>query len=65
MRHIPADAIAPTKEQVLERLTKAEGNAAQYALEQGLVDQLATYDEMTIPSVISPVVMNMISAVLR
>ena len=47
VRHIPADAIAPTKEQVLERLTKAEGNAAQYALEQGLVDQLATYDEMT------------------
>lgn len=45
-RHIPADAIAPTKDQVLERLTKAEGNAAQYALDQGLVDQLATYDDI-------------------
>jgi signal peptide peptidase SppA, 67K type len=45
-RHIPADAIAPTKEQVLSRLAKAEGNAAQYALDQGLVDQLATHDEM-------------------
>lgn len=46
-RGIPADAVAPTKQQVLERLTKAEGNAAQYALDQGLVDQLATSDEMT------------------
>lgn len=45
-RHIPADAIAPTKDQVLERLTKAEGNAAQYALDQGLVDQLATFDDI-------------------
>ena len=46
-RGIPSDAVAPSKQQVLERLTKAEGNAAQYALEQGLVDQLATSDEMT------------------
>ncbi len=46
-RGLPADAVAPSKEQVLARLTKAEGNAAQYALDQGLVDQLATYDEMT------------------
>lgn len=44
-RHIPADAISPNKEQVLARLTKAEGNAAQYALDQGLVDELSTYDE--------------------
>ena len=35
----------PNKEQVLARLTKAEGNAAQYALDQGLVDELSTYDE--------------------
>jgi len=45
-RHIPANAVAPNKEQVLERLTKAEGNAAQYALDQGLVDQLATSDDV-------------------
>lgn len=44
-RHVPADVIFPSKEQVLARLTKAEGNAAQYALDQGLVDELSTYDE--------------------
>ncbi len=44
-RHIAADAVSPSKEQVLARLTKAEGNAAQYALDQGLVDELSTYDE--------------------
>ena len=44
-RHISADAVSPSKEQALARLTKAEGNAAQYALDQGLVDELSTYDE--------------------
>ena len=44
-RHISAHAGSPSKEQALARLTKAEGNAAQYALDQGLVDELSTYDE--------------------
>jgi protease IV len=44
-RHVAADVISPSKEQVITRLTKAEGNAAQYALDQGLVDELSTYDQ--------------------
>lgn len=45
-RHVAPDVVSPSKDQVLARLTKAEGNAAQYALNQGLVDQLATYDDV-------------------
>lgn len=45
-RHVAPDIVSPSKDQVLARLTKAEGNAAQYALDQGLVDQLATYDDV-------------------
>lgn len=45
-RHVAPDVVSPSKDQVLARLTKAEGNAAQYALDQGLVDQLATYDDV-------------------
>lgn len=45
-RHVAPDIVSPSKDQVLTRLTKAEGNAAQYALDQGLVDQLATYDDV-------------------
>ncbi len=45
-RNIPADAVAPSKEQLLARMQQAGGNAAQYALAQGLVDQLATREEI-------------------
>ncbi|HHQ4682455.1 TPA: signal peptide peptidase SppA [Aeromonas veronii] len=46
-REIEPDAVAPGKERFLELLRKAGGNAANYALDNGLVDQLATRDEMT------------------
>lgn len=46
-REIEPDAVAPNKEHFLELLRKAGGNAASYALDNGLVDQLATRDEMT------------------
>ncbi|MGY3914567.1 signal peptide peptidase SppA [Aeromonas australiensis] len=46
-REIEPDAVAPGKERFLELLHKAGGNAANYALDNGLVDQLATRDEMT------------------
>ncbi|GJA31868.1 protease [Aeromonas caviae] len=46
-REIEPDAVAPNKDLFLELLRKAGGNAASYALDNGLVDQLATRDEMT------------------
>ncbi|MCE9956486.1 signal peptide peptidase SppA [Aeromonas rivipollensis] len=46
-REIEPDAVAPDKDHFLELLRKASGNAASYALDNGLVDQLATRDEMT------------------
>lgn len=46
-RKIAADAISPSKEQLLSRLKAANGNAAEYALAQKLVDKLATQDERT------------------
>jgi protease IV len=46
-RKIAADAISPSKEQLLSRLKAANGNAAQYALSQKLVDKLANQDERT------------------
>lgn len=46
-REIEPDAVAPDKDHFLELLRKAGGNAASYALDNGLVDQLATRDEMT------------------
>lgn len=46
-REIEPDAVAPDKERFLELLRKAGGNAANYALDNGLVDELATRDEMT------------------
>ncbi|MBP4041472.1 signal peptide peptidase SppA [Aeromonas taiwanensis] len=46
-REIEPDAVAPNKDRFLELLRKAGGNAANYALDNGLVDQLATRDEMT------------------
>lgn len=45
-RNIEPDVVTPTKTQLLARLQKAEGNAAQYALDTGLVDQLATSDDI-------------------
>ena len=45
-REVEPDAISPSKEQFLERLKKAQGNAAGYALDNGLVDELATREEM-------------------
>lgn len=48
LRDIPQDHISPSAEQLLSRLTAAKGNPAQYALEQGLVDRLATREEMHI-----------------
>ena len=38
---------SPNKDHFLEQLRKAGGNAASYALDNGLVDQPATRDEMT------------------
>lgn len=46
-REIEPEAVSPAKERFLELLRKAGGNAANYALDNGLVDQLATRDEMT------------------
>ncbi|MBL0626225.1 signal peptide peptidase SppA [Aeromonas jandaei] len=46
-REIEPDAVAPGKDRFLDLLRKAGGNAANYALDNGLVDQLATRDEMT------------------
>src|SRR5699024_884635 len=46
LRNIPQDHISPSAEQLLSRLTAAKGNPAQYALQQGLVDRLATREEM-------------------
>ncbi|WP_434663710.1 signal peptide peptidase SppA [Aeromonas sp. NJAU223] len=46
-REIEPDAVAPGKDQFLSLLRASGGNAANYALENGLVDQLATRDEMT------------------
>jgi len=45
-RKIRPDAISPDKGQLLARFQAAQGNAAQYALDQGLVDQLANHTEM-------------------
>lgn len=46
-REIEPEAVSPAKDRFLELLRKAGGNAANYALDNGLVDQLATRDEMT------------------
>lgn len=46
LRNIPTDHISPTKEQMLSRFAKVNGDPAQYALEQGLVDRLATRSDM-------------------
>ncbi|EOD55176.1 signal peptide peptidase SppA [Aeromonas molluscorum] len=46
-REVEPDAVSPSKEQFLERLRKAGGNAASYALDNGLVDELATREEMS------------------
>ncbi|MGT4674025.1 signal peptide peptidase SppA [Aeromonas caviae] len=46
-REIEPDAVAPNKDHFLDLLRKVGGNAASYALDNGLVDQLATRDEMT------------------
>ncbi|PJG58369.1 signal peptide peptidase SppA [Aeromonas cavernicola] len=46
-REIEPEAVAPSKEHFLALLAKAGGNAANYALDNGLVDELATRDEMT------------------
>lgn len=46
-RKVAPDIISPSKEQLIARLQQAKGNAALYAQEQGLVDELATRDEMT------------------
>ncbi|WP_108649755.1 signal peptide peptidase SppA [Dongshaea marina] len=45
-RKIAADVINPSKQQLMARLTKAGGNPAQYALQNKLVDELATELEM-------------------
>ena len=45
-RKVKPDAISPSKEQLISRLEAAEGDAATYALDQGLVDQLATHEEV-------------------
>lgn len=44
-RHLEADVVSPDKSQLLTRLAAAEGNAAQYALQQKLVDRLAVRAE--------------------
>lgn len=44
-RKIAKDVVSPGKEQLLERLKAVAGDAAQYALKQKLVDQLATRNE--------------------
>ena len=46
LRDIPADRISPSKEQMLSRFAEANGDLAQYALQQGLVDKLASRAEM-------------------
>ncbi|MFD1008139.1 signal peptide peptidase SppA [Oceanisphaera ostreae] len=46
LRDIPADHISPTKEQLLSRFSAAGGDPARYALEQGLVDRLASRNDM-------------------
>ncbi|MBM7454207.1 protease-4 [Oceanisphaera litoralis] len=46
LRDIPADRINPSKEQLLSRFGAVNGDPARYALEQGLVDRLASRNEM-------------------
>ncbi|AEY02210.1 signal peptide peptidase SppA, 67K type [Oceanimonas sp. GK1] len=46
LRNIPADHISPGKELLLSRFRAVGGDPARYALEQGLVDQLATRHDM-------------------
>lgn len=46
LRSIDADKISPSKEQLLSRFRAANGNPARYALEQGLVDRLASREQM-------------------
>lgn len=46
LRGIPADHISPSKEQLLSRFAAVNGDPARYALEQGLVDRLASRTEM-------------------
>ena len=44
-RKVAPDVISPSKEQLLARLKAVSGDAAQYALQQKLVDKLATRAE--------------------
>ena len=46
LRGIPTDHISPSKEQLLSRFAAVNGDPARYALEQGLVDRLASRTEM-------------------
>ncbi|WP_445399453.1 signal peptide peptidase SppA [Zobellella sp. An-6] len=46
LRGIPADRISPDKDQLLSRFRAVAGDPARYALEQGLVDRLASRTEM-------------------
>ncbi|MBO1520255.1 signal peptide peptidase SppA [Oceanisphaera pacifica] len=46
LRDIPSDHISPSKAQLLQRFAAVNGNPAQYALEQGLVDRLANRYQM-------------------
>ncbi|WP_107851967.1 signal peptide peptidase SppA [Oceanimonas marisflavi] len=46
LRNIPADHISPGKELLLSRFRAVGGDPARYALEQGLVDKLATRHDM-------------------
>ncbi|MGP7734027.1 signal peptide peptidase SppA [Oceanimonas smirnovii] len=48
LRNIPADHISPGKELLLSRFRAVGGDPAQYALEQGLVDKLATRHDMLV-----------------
>lgn len=44
-REIPAQRLAPSGDAVIKRLRAVDGNAAQYALANGLVDKLLTRSE--------------------
>ena len=46
LRDIPADHISPGKELLLSRFRAVGGDPARYALEQGLVDKLASRHDM-------------------
>ena len=46
LRGIPTDHVSPSKEQLLSRFAAVNGDPARYALEQGLVDRLASRADM-------------------